>query len=204
MTENYTVVQLDFIFKYFEREYSQVSTGSNGYVCFGENRECESFERPVPYDILVGFNCHLDTTRNESGQIYFNDLDSNSSDFKSSQIYLNLFDPDFEPTKVFTITFDSVLTSISNGLSTSRVSFQIILSANESSKKSFIIFKYTSCPKDLTLRASSGLNLVKKDGNLQEVKIPDGQQCTGSNVDQKGVWVSDVTLRNNSKGNSFF
>ena len=34
---------------------------------------------------------------------------------------------------------------------------------------------------------------------LPQVKILDGQQCTGSNVDQKGVWVSDVTLKNNSK-----
>jgi hypothetical protein len=199
MTENYTVVQLDFTFKYFEREYSQLSISSNGYVCFGENADCENFERPVPHDILVGFNCHLDTTRTESGQIYYKDLDSNSVDFKSSKIYLNLFDPDFEPSKIFTITYDNVLTSISNGFSTARVSFQIILSYSDSFKKTFIIFKYTSCPKEITLRASSGLNLVKNDGNLQEVKILDGQQCTGSNVDQKGVWVSDVTLKNNSK-----
>ena len=69
--------------------------------------------------------------------------------------------------------------------SNSRVSFQIYLSTDF--VKSFDTFKFKSCPKDLTLEASSGLNYKKIDESLQEVIIVNGQQCIGSNVGQTGV-----------------
>ena len=72
----------------------------------------------------------------------------------------------------------------------SRVSFQIYLLTD--SIKSYVIFKYTSCPNDLTLEASSGLN-SNNNGNLTEILIPQDQECSLSNVKQKGVWVSEVT-----------
>jgi hypothetical protein len=55
----------------------------------------------------------------------------------------------------------------------------------------------------MALRVSSGLNYKRMDGSLQEVIIPNGQQCSGSNVGQVGVWVSDVTSRSKLKHCSF-
>jgi hypothetical protein len=79
-----------------------VSISTNGYVFLGENSN-------MPYDILVGLNYDLDTSRPGSGQIYYKSLTSNSFDFKSFKTYLNLFDPYFEPTNIFMITYDNVL-----------------------------------------------------------------------------------------------
>jgi hypothetical protein len=160
-------------------------------VCLGWNSKCDSSIRPSGHDIVIGLNCELSPRRAWSGQIYFKNLVSNSADFESAKIYLNLFDPDFEPQQIFMITYDNVLPYSSTSISLT--SFQIYLSTD--SVKSFVTFKFKSCPKDLTLRASSGLNYIRIDGNLQEVIIDDGQQCIGSNVGQVGVWVNDVTSK---------
>ena len=166
-----TVVDLGFTFRYFSTEYTQVSISPYGYVCLGDK---------------------LDPTREGSGQIYYKRLDSNSLDFASAKIYLNLFNPDFEPQQIFMITYDNVLPYSS--ASTSMTSFQIYLSTDF--VKSFVIFKFKSCPKDLKLQSSSGLNYKSGDGRLKEITIFDGQQCIGSNVGHTGVWVNDL----NSKG----
>jgi hypothetical protein len=187
--EGYAVVDLGFPFKYIGTEYTQVSISSNGYVCLGNNYECYERTRPTPFDILTGLNWDLDPTREGSGQIYYNNLDSNSFDFKSVKIYLNLFNPDFEPQQIFMITYDNVLPS--SFVSSSITSFQIYLSTDF--VKSFVTFKFKSCPKDLIYFSSSGLNYKRIDRSLREVIIANGQQCSGSNVGQTGVWVSDVT-----------
>jgi hypothetical protein len=201
MDNGYSVVNLGFTFKYFDRAFTQVSISSNGYVCLGNNSACDRLLRPSPYDILVGLNYDLDSRSIESGQIYYKHLASNSSDFKSAKIHLNLFDPEFEPKEIFLITYDNVLPGgWVSSKSSSKTSFQIFLSSSREyvANKSFVTFKFTSCPKDLFLisfRASSGLNYKNSDGILQEYKIVDGEQCTGSNVNQTGVWVNDVTSR---------
>jgi hypothetical protein len=197
MDDGYEVVGLGFTFKYFGTDYTQVSISSNGYVCLGNNNyECGSTTRPSPHDILIGLNCDLDPEREGSGQIYFKRLDSNSIYFKS----FNLFNPGFEPQQIFMITYDNVLPSYPF-TSTSVTSFQIYLSTDY--VKSFVIFKFKSCPKDLYYFASSGLNYIGIDGSLQEVIIANGQQCTGSNLGQTGVWVNDVTSRSKLKHCSF-
>jgi hypothetical protein len=149
---------------------------------------------------LIGLNYVFDPERVGSGQIYYKILDSNSLDFTSAKIYLNLFNPDFEPQQIFMITYDNVLPYYES-ISNSRVSFQIYLSTD--SVKSFVIFKFKSCPKYLIYYSSSGLNYKRINGSLQEVLIPNGQQCTGSNVGQAGVWVSDVTSSGKLKHCSF-
>jgi len=174
-----------------------VSISSNGYVCLGDNLKCGSTTRPSPHNILIGLNCYLDPTREGSGQIYYTNLDSNSFDFESVKIYLNLFNPDFEPKQIFMITYDNVLPYLSFA-SSSVTSFQMYLSTD--SVQSFVTLKYKSCPTDLNFYTSSGLNYKRIDGSLQEVIIANGQQCFGSNVGQTGVWVSDVT----SKGKFMF
>jgi hypothetical protein len=192
----YENVDLGFTFKYIGTEYTRVSISTNGYVCLGNNNyECGISKRPFGHDILIGLNCDLDPEREGSGQIYYKNLDSNSIYFKS----FNLFNLDFEPQQIFMITYDNVLPSYI--YSTSIASFQIYLSTD--SVKSFVVFKFKSCPKDLIYYASSGLNYKGIDGNLKEVIIPNDQQCIGSNVGQAGVWVSDVTSRSKLKHYSF-
>jgi hypothetical protein len=191
MSWGYKYLDLGFPFKYFSTEYTRVSISLNGYVCLGRLDECESYIRPSPRDILIGLNCILKTTREGSGQIYYKRLYSNSFDFTSAKIYLNLFNPEFEPQQIFMITFDNVLPD--DHRSTSVTSFQIYISTD--SVKSFVTFKFKSCPTDLDYYSSSGLNYKRIDGNLQEVIIANGQQCIGSNVGQTGVWVSEVTSK---------
>jgi hypothetical protein len=189
----YRVVDLGFTFKYIDTDYTQVSISSNGYVCLGNNSKCWNPIRPSPHDILIGLNCDLNPRREGSGQIYYKQLNSNSIYFKS-------LSPGLEPHQIFMITYDNVLPF--SPYSTSLTSFQIYLSTD--SVKSFIAFKFKSCPKDLELKASSGLNYKRINGNLKEVIIPNGQQCKGSNVGQMGLWVSDVTSKGEIKALFFY
>jgi hypothetical protein len=196
MNDGYEVVNLGFTFKYFDRDYKQVSISSNGYVCFEENSECGNRERPSSHDILIGLNFGLDPTREGSGQIYYKHLDSNLEELKSNKSYLN---PNFEPENIFMITYDNVLPYLDSD-SSSRFSFQIFLSSsNFSDIKSFITFEFTSCPNDLDLMPLSGFTYINNDAILQEIKISENQTktCTESNVGRTGVWVFDVTSRGN-------
>jgi hypothetical protein len=193
-TDN-NVVNIGFTFNYFGNNYTQVIISVHGYVCLHSNKYCEGYRRPSPYDILIGLNIELDPTRVGSGQIYHKNLDLNSLDFTLTKVYLNLFDPEFEPQQMFMITYDNVLPL--KPLSTSSASFQIFLSNDF--VKSIVIFKFKSCPKDLSYYSSPGLNYKRIDGSLQEVIIAFNQQCIGSNVGQTGVWVIDVT----SSGKNF-
>ena len=68
------------------------------------------------------------------------------------------------------------------------VSFKIFLSSNYLVNKSYVTFKYNFCAKSKT-STSSGLHLK----NNLEVTIPDGKQCSSSNIGQNGVWISRVT-----------
>jgi hypothetical protein len=167
-----------------------VSISSNGYVCLGNNSDCGS------NDFLVGLNYNLDPTRDGSGQIYFKSLDSNFADFTSIKIYLKLFNPDFEPHQILMITYDNVLPHSFD--SNSVTSFQIYLSTD--AVNSFVIFKFKSCP--LNYYTSSGPVYKNIDERFREVIITNGQQCIGSNVEQTGVWVSEVTSK--GKISTFF
>ena len=145
MYYGYYVANLDFTFVYFGKSYTQVSISSNGYVCMDINTACGNRMRPSPYDILVGLNYDLNSMRDGSGQIYYKNI--NDSTYVS--LYVNLLDSSFVPKNIFMITYDNVLPYETS--SNSRVSFQIFLLTD--SIKSYVIFKYTSCPIDLTLNA---------------------------------------------------
>lgn len=162
-----------------------MSISTYGYVCLGVFRSCESGIRPSPFDILVGLNYGLNPTIRGSGQIYYEILSSNSLDFKPFT-YVNFLNPLFVHTNVLIVTFDNVLTDNSD----SRVSFQISLLTD--SIKSYVIFKFTSCPTDLTLRGVPGLTHNYND-NLRQLIIPENHHCTSSNIGQSGVWVTEVT-----------
>ena len=72
------MVNLDFNFNFYGKEYTQVSISKNGYVCLGNNTACDSPKRPSPYNIIVGLNYDLDPLRDVSGQIYYKKLSSDS------------------------------------------------------------------------------------------------------------------------------
>jgi len=135
----------------------------------------------------VGLNYYLDPTRTDSGKIYFKSLTYDTSEFFYNKMYVNLMNPHFSPSYTFMITYDEVLSYDKN--SKSRVSFQIFLSTD--SKMSYVVFRFKSCPTDLTLRSSAGIN-HKNLETLNEVTI-DYQHCSSSNVGQTGVWVIEVT-----------
>ena len=181
----FSLINLDFRFKYNGNEYTQVSIGSNGYVCLGLIKECRNRLRPSHNDILVGLNYDLDTTREGSGKIYYKSI--NDSPYVS--LYMNLLDPQFVPKNIFVIKYDNLLPHIDAG-SNSRVSFQIYLLTD--SIKSYVIFKFTSCPADLNQLASAGLNF-ENEGKWEEIPIYNGKECLLSNVGQNGVWISEVT-----------
>jgi len=160
-----------------------------GYVCLGHNIACDSDIRPTAYDILVGLNYGFDTTRNESGQIYFKTLSSDSIEFGSAKLCVNLYNPNFMPKNIAMITYDRVLSY--DLTSNSKASFQVFLLTD--SIQSYVIFKFILCPSDLTIKAPSGLNLKLDTTALKEVSIDNNQQCTLSNVGQMGVWVIEAT-----------
>jgi hypothetical protein len=184
-------LEIGFNFKYFDKLYTKVCVNQNGYVCLGEIPVCGGSSRPSPQDILVGLNYELDQSRIGSGNIYFQSLSVKTSFYNIAKTYVNFIDNDFLPTNVFMITYDSILPKDKG--STSTTSFQIFISTDSNLNKSFVTFKYNSCPQGITLLASSGINSVKKSFELVEVLIDNGLQCTGSNVEQTGVWVSEVT-----------
>jgi len=186
--EGYTNVSLGFNFAYFAKIYADISISSNGYVCLGSVEACNKLSRPSPYDTLVGLNYDLNPSRDDSGKIYYKSLSLYSDEFKFVNVHVNLLDPQYFSTNIFMITYDDVLTTDTSSLSIA--SFQIFLTAN--SIKSYVLFKFKSCLTDLYLRTASGLT-HNNTGFLKEVRIPDGQQCTSSNVGQTGVWVSEVT-----------
>jgi hypothetical protein len=186
MSYGYTVVSIGFDFFYFGKTYTQVTISHSGYVCLGENVHCNNTKRPLPYDILVGLNYELNTRRNGSGQIFYENL----NDSTIVTLYVNLLNFTFVPKNIFMITYENVLPF--DPSFNSRVSFQIYLLTD--SVNSYVIFKYTSCPTDLTLNAPSGLN-SNKSGKLVEISIPKNKECSSSNVKQKGVWVSEVTTK---------
>lgn len=187
MDISFKVIDIGFQFTYLGKSYSQVSISRYGYVCLSNNKQCDSMKRPSPHDILVGLNYDLNPLRNGSGQIYYQYLNAIDSKF-APKTFVSLLSSTFEPNNIFIITFDNVLASSLS--STSRVSFSILFLAD--SEKTFVTFKYTSCPTDLNLLTSSGLN-YNNDGKLEEILIPKDKQCTLSNVGQSGVWVTEVT-----------
>ena len=182
-----TSVYLAFTFNYFGTSFTQLTISTNGYVCLGYSSQCSSTVKPNGSDIIVGLNHDLNTAKTGSGQIYYKTLSVNSNEFSVVQSYVNLLNSSFIPTDAFMITYDRVLPYSSS--SSSLTSFQIFISIN--SIKSYVTLKYTSCPTDLSVRATSGLNHHYGGSWIEEPTFTNW--CTSSNVGQIGVWVFDVS-----------
>ena len=188
--DSYAWIEIGLDFNYFGNSYSYISIGTNGYVCLSnvfENAACGNPTRPVIPDIIVGLNYDLDSSRIGSGQIYYDNLNTESNYFKMAKQYVNLINLVYVPTYTLMITYDRVLPHLAN--STLFTSFQIFLSLN--SIQSYVIFSYTSCPSDLDLLAPSGLDHKVGESVYHMDSITNW--CNSSNVEQPGVWVFDVS-----------
>ena len=180
------LISLEFSFTYLSTVYTQVSISTNGYVCLGNNPNCYLWDRPLSYDILVGLSFDLDSSRNGSGQIYYQLVASNSSFFTSATTDIRLLNPNFSPTQIFMITYDGVLPY--NITINASASFQIWLATDNA--KFYVEFKFTSCLSGQVMSRNSGLD-YNNSGVLEEVVLTD--PCNSSNVESTGKWVYEVT-----------
>jgi hypothetical protein len=138
--------------------------------------------------MLVGLNFDLDSGRSESGQIYHQTLNPSSTFFQSASDTVKLMNPAIEPTNIFMITYDAVLTYDDYAYdATYKATFQIFLLTNSSS--SYVIFQYTSCLNGESLLAPSGL-IYYYAGIWQQDEITN--PCSSSNVNSIGIWVFDT------------
>jgi hypothetical protein len=76
--DNYGTISISFNFNYFNQSFSQLTINTNGYFNFGTSSG--SITAYGNY-FISGINYDLDTRT--SGGIYYQNLDSQSSDFNS-------------------------------------------------------------------------------------------------------------------------
>jgi len=164
-----------------------VSISTNGYVCFGYNSMCSSIQRPAYANLLSGLNFDLNTNRYGSGQIYYQNLNPNSTFFQSASDTVKLMNSTIEPTNIFMITYDAVIPYSSGYDATYKATFQIYLMRDLTA--SYVIFQYTSCLKGLSLLATSGL-VYNYAGSWHQDQIT--SECSSSNVNRTGIWVFDT------------
>jgi hypothetical protein len=181
--DNSDAVSINFNFNYFSQSYSQLTINTNGYINF-DTSSGGNIAASGSY-FISGLNYDLDSRT--SGGIYYQNLNSQSSDFNSIKSDLNRLDATFVPSNLFRITYDNVLLY---GSSVNSVSFQIILAS--SSSKSYVLLKYTTClASSFALRTLPGLYYLV---NGQQTFIPiSNSSCSASNVNLSGTWVFNVT-----------
>jgi hypothetical protein len=181
--DNSDAVSINFNFNYFSQSYSQLTINTNGYINF-DTSSGGNIAASGSY-FISGLNYDLDSRT--SGGIYYQNLNSQSSDFNSIKSDLNRLDATFVPSNLFRITYDNVLLY---GSSVNSVSFQIILASDSS--KSYVLLKYTTClSSSFALRTLPGLYYLV---NGQQTFIPiSNSSCSASNVNLAGTWVFNVT-----------
>jgi hypothetical protein len=129
------------------------------------------------------------------GGIYYQNLNSQSSDFNSIKSDLNRLNSNFVPTILFRIKYDNVPDiEYDNERAVYApgsliASFQIVLASDAT--KSYVLLKYTSCLSDATLNETPGLYYLSLIGQLMSNTI--SSPCSNSNVNQTGTWVFDVS-----------
>ena len=180
--DNSGTVSINFNFKYFANTFTQLTINTNGYIYFGTSFGSITASGS---NFISGINYDLDTRA--SGGIYFQNLNSQSSDFNSIKSDLNRLDASFVPTNLFRITYDNVPLYSSSSYN---VSFQVILASDSS--KSYVLLKYTTClASNFALLTLPGLYYLV---NGQQTFVPiSNSSCSNSNVNQNGTWVFDVS-----------
>ncbi len=171
--DNSGPVLINFNYSYFGQSYSQVTVNTNGYVWFSTL-------------YILALNYDLDTRY--SGGIYYQNVNSQSSDFASIKSDINLRDASFVPTNIFRVTYLNVPYY---GQTSHIVSFQIVLASDAS--KSYVLLKYATCLSSdyVFLDQPPSLVYIPATGPIMYNQISD--PCTSSNVNLPGTWVFDVS-----------
>jgi hypothetical protein len=167
---------MNFNFNFFGRSYSVLTISTNGYVYFDSTNSIDALSY-----------WYLDTRKR--GGIYYQNLNSQSSDFNSIKSDINQLNSAFNPTNLFRITYDNVP---AYGQSSLIASFQIILASSSSS--SYVLLKYTSCLSDyVSLSTTPGIYYTLSNG--QPYSSTFSSPCSWSNVNLRGTWVFDVSTQ---------
>jgi hypothetical protein len=174
--DNYALVAINFNFKYFAQSYSQLILSTNGFASFGTNSATSGNSISALY---------FDLDTRTSGGIYYQNLNSQSSDFASIKSDINRRDASFVPTNIFRVTYLNVPYY---GQTSHIVSFQIVLASDGS--KSYVLLKYVTCLSSAySIRTRPGLGYMsagmEKPMYYHQITNP----CTSSNVNLPGTWV---------------
>ncbi len=187
--DNFGSVAINFNFNYFGTYFSQVNIYTNGYVNFDSKSN------------ISALRSDLDTRK--GGGIYYQNLNSQSSDFNSIKSDLNRLESNFVPTNIFRIKYDNVPKYNGASPGSLRASFQIVLASYAT--KSYVLLKYTSCLSGATLSETLGLYYLSSSTG-QQMSNTISSPCSSSNVNQTGTWVFDVSPKDSKRilTNEFF
>jgi hypothetical protein len=167
-------VAINFNFKYFAQSYSQLILSTNGFASFGTNSATSGNSISALY---------FDLDTRTSGEIYYQNLNSQSSDFASIKSDINRRDASFVPTNIFRVTYLNVPYY---GQTSPLASFQIVLASDGS--KSYVLLKYaTFLSSAYSIRTRPGLWYISATGQQMSNQI--SNPCTSSNVNLPGTWV---------------
>jgi hypothetical protein len=187
--DDYGTVSINFNFNYFGTLYSQLILNTNGYLSFDSaNSASGNAISALRYDLITS----------SSGGIYYQNLNSQSSDFNSIKSDLNRLNSNFVPTNLFRITYDNVPAYVQISLI---ATFQIILASDAT--KSYVLLKYTSCLSGAILNETPGLYYLSLS-NGQQMSNLFSNPCTSSNVNLAGTWVFDVSPINGNLSSILF
>ena len=151
---------------------------TNGFVNFDNANGASSG------NAIAAFNYDLITSN--SGGIYYQNLNSQSSDFNSIKSDLKRLNSNFVPTNIFRITYYNVPDYRTRSY---LATFQIILASDAS--KSYVLLKYTSCLTGYSLTTMQAIYYRLSNGQQMSNQISINP-CTSSNVNLVGTWVFDV------------
>ena len=167
---------MNFNFNFFGRSYSALTISTNGYVEFDSSNSIKGL--------------HFDLDTRYSGGIYYQNLNSQSTEFNLIKSDLNRLNSAFNPTNIFKITYENVPDYSTRTLISS---FQIILASSSSSWSisSYVLLKYTSCLSGSTLRTTPGIYYTLSNGQASSSTF--SNPCSSSNVNLIGTWVFSVS-----------
>jgi hypothetical protein len=98
--------------------------------------------------------------------MYYQNLNSQWSDFNSIKSDLNRLNSNFVPINLFRIKYDNVINFVSGGsLASLSASFQILLARDAT--KSYVLLNYTSCLSGSTLIETPGLYYLSSSTGQQ-------------------------------------
>ncbi len=119
---------INFNFNYYGTYFSQLAISTNGFINFDNANSASSG------NAISALYYDLDTRTR--GGVYYQNLNSQSSDFNSIKSDLNRLNSNFVPTYLFRITYDNVP---NYGSGAYVASFQIILASDTS--RSYVLLK---------------------------------------------------------------